>query len=414
MGMAASQARLLTITARIHDVEYQAQSIQNAKVQLATQSDQVYDDYLAALEATTLTVTDVDGNVLTANFNTLCGINKADAVNTYALTDTKGRLIVSEDVYEDYNTFTKYNSGDAYAFAMYCLGANSIGNLNDEENDFTENLAEAEAKVATNSGSTKLENYHDSMVSIMETVKYYIEKQFDAESENSAYTAICNTIDEAITCEESGWGTGFSSFKSALSSAIQESNGDDTLKEYLENFEDTEEIYRYQLYRLYSEDIWTAAGADEIDYDEDAFDYYVSIFKQIQACGGCVSISDYDGTSGDAATDSDWLQSQLQSGKILLSTVTTDSSTGEVTLSTTSPSSDSYVSYTTTTSIDKTALAKAEAEYEYALKQIDKKDEQYDRDLSELDTEREALTTQYDSLKTVINDNIERTFGIFS
>ena len=36
MGMAASQARLLCITARIHDVEYQAQAIQNAKLQLAT------------------------------------------------------------------------------------------------------------------------------------------------------------------------------------------------------------------------------------------------------------------------------------------------------------------------------------------------------------------------------------------
>ena len=46
MGMAASQARLLCITARIHDVEYQAQAIQAAKVQLATQSDQVYQEYL--------------------------------------------------------------------------------------------------------------------------------------------------------------------------------------------------------------------------------------------------------------------------------------------------------------------------------------------------------------------------------
>ena len=44
MGMAASQARLLTITARMHDVEYKAQSIQNAKIQLSTQSDQVYQE----------------------------------------------------------------------------------------------------------------------------------------------------------------------------------------------------------------------------------------------------------------------------------------------------------------------------------------------------------------------------------
>ena len=42
MGMAASQSRLLMLTARIHDVEYQAQMIQNAKIQLATQEDEVY------------------------------------------------------------------------------------------------------------------------------------------------------------------------------------------------------------------------------------------------------------------------------------------------------------------------------------------------------------------------------------
>ena len=65
MGMAASQARLLTITARMHDVEYKAQSIQNAKIQLSTQSDQVYQEYLEALDATTLTVDDINGNTIT-------------------------------------------------------------------------------------------------------------------------------------------------------------------------------------------------------------------------------------------------------------------------------------------------------------------------------------------------------------
>ena len=49
MGMAASQARLLTITARMHDIEYQAQSIQNAKLALATESDQVYQEYVEAV-----------------------------------------------------------------------------------------------------------------------------------------------------------------------------------------------------------------------------------------------------------------------------------------------------------------------------------------------------------------------------
>ena len=62
MGMAASQARLLCITARIHDVEYQAQSIQNAKTQLATLSDAAYQEYLRELDDTTLTINSLDAN----------------------------------------------------------------------------------------------------------------------------------------------------------------------------------------------------------------------------------------------------------------------------------------------------------------------------------------------------------------
>ena len=34
--------------------------------------------------------------------------------------------------------------------------------------------------------------------------------------------------------------------------------------------------------------------------------------------------------------------------------------------------------------------------------------------LSKLETQRTALTTEYDSVKKVIEDNIDRTFGIFS
>ena len=124
MGMAASQARLLTITARIHDVEYQAQSIQNAKVQLATQSDQVYQDYLEALDATTLTITDINKNIITATFNNLCGKNPVDSAYTYALQSSKGALIVPDEIKDGYDKFKQDfpNSNDPYTFALYMMG----------------------------------------------------------------------------------------------------------------------------------------------------------------------------------------------------------------------------------------------------------------------------------------------------
>ena len=104
----------------------------------------------------------------------------------------------------------------------------------------------------------------------------------------------------------------------------------------------------------------------------------------------------------------------VESGVISIYTVQTDSKTGEVSFNGTSPSSDHSLNYTDTTSIDKRALVKAEAEYNKKLKDIDRKEKQYDLSLSRLETERSALTTEYDSVKKVIEDNIERTFGIFS
>jgi thiamine biosynthesis lipoprotein ApbE len=104
----------------------------------------------------------------------------------------------------------------------------------------------------------------------------------------------------------------------------------------------------------------------------------------------------------------------IESAQLSIDTVTTDKKTGEVTFTGTSPSSDTSISYTTTSSIDKTAEAKAEAKYEHDLKEIDKKDKQYDLTLSKLESERTALTTEYESVKKVIEDNIDRTFGIFS
>ena len=103
----------------------------------------------------------------------------------------------------------------------------------------------------------------------------------------------------------------------------------------------------------------------------------------------------------------------IKSGKITVDELTIDNN-GMASYASTAVSSSSELAYTTTSSIDKKALAKAEAEYEHETKLIDQKDKKFDMDLNKLETEREALKTEYESVKKVISDNIERTFGIFS
>ena len=52
MGMSASQARLLSLTSRMHDLEYQAQGLQYSKLDLANEKNAAYDDYLEVLDST--------------------------------------------------------------------------------------------------------------------------------------------------------------------------------------------------------------------------------------------------------------------------------------------------------------------------------------------------------------------------
>ena len=128
MGMAASQARLLCITARIHDVEYQAQSIQNAKTQLATLSDAAYQEYLRELDDTTLTINAFDGDSgskrIIATFNNLCSSNRVKTFDgkEYAIRDKNKKLLVEPEIAESYKNFKNDNTiknKDAYKSAPF-------------------------------------------------------------------------------------------------------------------------------------------------------------------------------------------------------------------------------------------------------------------------------------------------------
>lgn len=71
MGMAASQARLLSITARMTDVEYKSQQISNTKIRLADESEQVAEAYTKALNKQKLTYTNwsKEGKMETISLN---------------------------------------------------------------------------------------------------------------------------------------------------------------------------------------------------------------------------------------------------------------------------------------------------------------------------------------------------------
>ena len=98
MGLAASQARLLSITSRMADNELRAQLINNAKMRLTEDTQKASDKYISALNKTQYMMSNKDpmGNEMyqQLNFNNLTAYSPYN--NQYGLINKSGELVVSE------------------------------------------------------------------------------------------------------------------------------------------------------------------------------------------------------------------------------------------------------------------------------------------------------------------------------
>ena len=376
MGMAASQARLLTLTSRLHDIEYKAQNIESQKIALATQKDEAWQAYNDALDAKKIQVAFYNGNgtktFVDANFSTVCGYDSSRCTQ-YALTDAKtGKLIVSSEIAEMYETY----DSDKYCFAWamvgyagcFCWDSNNedeqfIGRDNQDNNDFVI-MTEAEEMV------------------------------FNKHQDDSDLVAAYDDINNAETLADK---------REAL------------------------QIFRDMLYEDYSKELFSYMNLDKQDSKDavladpennqiygdvtwtsikDEFNYYVALFEKIQDCGGCQEIEEQY-VAGEEGKD--WFNNMVKTGRVLISEFNKNTKEWDETSVATSTST-SFLQEVE----DDTGLKKAEAEYEHELDIINTKDTKFDQELSKLETERTSITTEIESIGKVRDDNIERTFGIFS
>ncbi len=66
------------------------------------------------------------------------------------------------------------------------------------------------------------------------------------------------------------------------------------------------------------------------------------------------------------------------------------------------------------TTYDDNEMRKAEANYEAELAKINQREKMIDYELNNLQTEHNALKAEMDSIKSLIKDNVEKSFNIFS
>lgn len=390
MGMAASQARLLSITSRIHDVEYQAQQIQSAKMALALQEDEVYRKYNEALDAQTLTFRSPSGNLVAANFNNLFGVDSIkNGLNAdYILYNCDGEVVIPSDIFDAYSDMAgNAEICDPYAFAMSMVSDVTPEELVQKEGEYLQGHIDNDY---LKSSKEKLESYFATFLE-MATGDTRIE-----DLSNGIYG--CNGNIDGI----------LNGYKPKEISKQSEFN------ELKKNIKDAYEEFRFTLYSKGKSKIFNlTVGNEDAKLDTEKFNYYLRYAKIIEDQGGINCVQKANDSNENFENDSELFNQMLMAGRLTLDIVSIDKK-GNVDYDPTSAASDSNIAYNNESSVDSRALKKAEAEYEHAMKKINKKDKQYDMDLNRLETERTALTTEYDSVKQVIKDNIERTFKIFS
>lgn len=449
MGMAASQVRLLALTDRLHDVELKAQQILAQKLALGTQKDALYNTYCDKLEATNYMVAFRDDTnygakrYVDANYENLCSYIP-DRMRQYALTDTRtGNILVSQDekdVYEEYKN-------DKYAFALAMMGLEdgfgskdtmgsgsgmSVGlnegniSIADGEPTYLDGIDPNTTGLLTDFELELLEGYATSKApNLQSELNAYSAEEDETKKEELAKnirTTWANQVNSQLPQNLKGDGNDVLMTEAELRAFMQ---ADETTRGELQGYID--QIYdpdckdqqaafnnfRDALYDKLGKNIFTkmeyiqngdSHNSLETDYDKQEFDFYVNKWEVINQAGGC-EVVDPRYETGDEGRE--WLENMVKAGLVVIQECGTDGKWQDTSIATST--NGNYL----IEEADDTDLKKAEAEYEHELDIIDRKETKMDNELAKLETERKAITTELDSLKTVKDDNIDRTFGIF-
>ena len=432
MGMAASQARLLSITARLTNNENTGEAVSYSKQRLADQTQQITNAYNEALNATKLTVlTGFNGAEAVyedISYARIAGLQMAESTKQYFVTDTKGRLLVTEeiaDAYEksrgNYNIFLAqlgYSQADIY------VQLNNDTGIPDPDNGLTPT-------------QQKIHEAWDKYFKAV-GIEYIIDPEHP-EDFAIAFFETCalgyDPSDPDPTFEEPyKIGDGYAAYYDENEAVWKPINYEGTTKE-------TRDLYDYAMaiteaYLRVDSDGTTGDEFNEYfvltnyktaadSSNNAALKYYRNIFDRIQQ-RGFVTYTDTpakakdndsyiyvtpeggkrDKVAKNPLKDSYIFEKALRDGTLRLEYY---SSTKKQFISTTI-SEDNCIQEVA----DERAIAKAERKYTQDMQDIENQDKKFDLELKKLDTEHKALETEYESVKSVVNKNVESSFKIFS
>jgi len=460
MGLSASQARLLTITARLTSNEYESQQISNAKMRLATQTEEASEEYITALNSTQLQFMtyDADGDATTTPLTANVLYQYSDLKNQYALVNTSGQVLLSSedaknfesaDTLDDFlelNGITKNFKSNALAayfeqltttseeaeggvadyYENWITALNTLKSTgtytNDEIGTVTadENTYYAEKQTAYDAYTKAMEEYDSALV------KYNAQLYDDAQLEDytDKLSSAKSVYTDYITYDQ--W------LKSKIAYVNEtDASGNITGKHFSQLYKDVEKYYEaLGEFNAEADNLGCKDTEDTYTYsDTEKAQWYTNLWYRLNGSSSEKSSQGLKGTNyavldDKLASSSEWIKDSLTQGSISLEKASYVDTENEITnsdipfgitLKGISWKSTVYSSCSDFTEIDNdSAIAKAEAEYTRKTNEIDAKDTKYENKIKTLDTEHNSLQTEYESVQTALSKNIERSFKTFN
>lgn len=450
MGMAASQARLLSITARLTNNENSGQSISYSKQRLADQTQQITNEYNEALNTTKLTVlTGFNGSDATytdISYDTMT--NKQMAANTkqYVVTDTKGRILVTEDIANAYKQSAgNYNQFLAkLGYSQSDMTVQNIASLSaTDKQDAAQKIHEAWDKYFASVGIECSDDEHKGIYDDgTYTFKWNNVLDTNDKGEYLDKDGKVITADEAKTKGYSSVGSGYASW--AVLGDDGKPTGEYNPINYEGTTEESRELFDYAMaitesFMRTEKNLKAEGKSAEMNevFDPKKYtlnldssnkadlNYYKNIFSKMQSSGyftytntPATAKDDPEhykyasvgtGTAGNVQKsplkDNTVFEAALRDGSLRLEYYSTTSKS----FKTTTISEDNCIQEVS----DERAIARAESKYNQDMADLENQDKKLDLELKKLDTEHSALQTEYDSVKNVVDKNVESSFKTF-
>lgn len=396
MGLASSQARMLLLTARKSDLEYRAQMISQRKINLAMQTQNLAQTYSQALRDQVMKFTyyTADGQSMQEKLS-YAGItsNNADFVGDYIVKTANGKYAATS--YEDsLRVAVKVANAEGFystekSVTKYLGQADENGN----QSEMTYANLKDEGYLVRGKNEEGKEVYLASSEADQITVAKML-----AQADGKKWS---DTIKDEYLAKVSIAQNGMLSSSSSVYEGLQ--NGNISLVKFSADKDDPKKgeytSVDYDLKKCTKKET-TEKVPVTFDLSKMSADEKNQVLADFQKKYGEIAIV-------TAMNNSDYFQDALRNGALFLFKKESADQTGYESLSW---SADRNISDVADSSND----AEAEAEYESKSLVLSNQDKMLDLELNQIQTQHKAIETEYDSVKKVIEKNIDVSYKIFA